>query len=354
MSRSNRYTTVLTLFALWLAAMAVALRPLRAQDVRVRDLVIADAAPPVRLMGYGLVTGLNGTGDRVMGAVGSRQTVQSVVNLLRRFDVEVPLEMLRTRNVAAVLVTAEVSPYLRPGGHFEVRVSSLGDAQSLRGGVLWMTPLVADAGGRPLAGAQGALQVSIGNSSRAMQQNVMTALIPDGGVLEADMPRPRMAAGNKLLLRDPDLGTASRMAAAIDSALGAKGIARVEDPGAVTLALKDTTGGYAEALARVGDIKLRPARAARLVIDGRDGTVVGGGDPTVGEAVVSHAGITLTIGATTDTTTPPHGGVRMAAGSPVQKVAAALHAVQASPGEIAAIFEALREVGAIAAEVVLR
>jgi len=353
MTRANKNSAVLSMFALWLLAMAVALKPLHAQEVRVRDLVITDAAPPVRLMGYGLVTGLTGTGDRVMGATGSRQTVQSIVNLLRRFDIEVPVEVLRTRNVAAVLVTAEVSPYLRPGGHFEVRVSSLGDAQSLRGGVLWMTPLVADAGGKPLAGAQGALQVSIGNSVRQAQQNVMTAVIPGGGVLEADMPRPAMTASNKLLLREPDLGTALRMASAIDSSLGAKGIAHVEDPGSVTLALKDTTGGFAAALARVGDVKLRPARAARLVIDGRDGTVVAGGDLTVGEAVVSHSGITLTIGAVTDTTALSR-GVRLAPGTPVQKVAAALHAMQASPGEIAAIFEALREVGAITAEVVLR
>ncbi len=350
MTRRHRFFILATLLGLFVTSIVL---PAHAQEVRVRDLVITDAAPPVRLMGYGLVTGLNGTGDRVTGASGSRQTVQSVVNLLRRFDVEVPLEMLRTRNVAAVLVTAEVSPYLRPGGHFEVRVSSLGDAQSLRGGVLWMTPLVADAGGKPLAGAQGALQVSIGNSARLSQQNVMTATIPGGGVLEADMPRPSMAASNKLLLREPDLGTASRMAAAIDSAFGAKGIAKVEDPGSVSLTLKDTTGGFAAALARVGDVRLRPARAARLVIDGRDGTVVAGGDLTVGEAVVSHAGITITIGAVTDTTALVR-GMRFAPGSPVQKVAAALHAIQASPGEIAAIFEALREVGAISAEVVLK
>ena len=103
---------------------------------------------------------LNGTGDRVSGTTGSGETVQSIVNLLRRFDISVPARLLRTRNVAAVLVTSEVSTYLRPGGRFEVAVSSLGDARSLRGGVLWMTPLVADAGGQPLAGAQGPIVIS--------------------------------------------------------------------------------------------------------------------------------------------------------------------------------------------------
>ena len=324
-----------------------------AQEVRVRDLVMTDAAPAVRLMGYGLVTGLNGTGDRVMGTSGSRQTVQSVVNLLRRFDVEVPAEMLRTRNVAAVLVTAEISPYLRPGGHFEVRVSSLGDAQSLRGGVLWMTPLVADAGGKPLAGAQGALVVSVGGVNRQQAQLLTTARVPDGGMLEADMPRPQMTTSNKLLLREPDLVTATRMATAIDSALGAKGIAKVEDPGSIVLAFKDTAGGFADALARVRDVKVRPARAAKLVIDGRDGTVVAGGDLLVGEATVSHAGITLSIGPSADTTALVR-GMRVPTGTPVQKIATALHAMQATANEIGAIFEALRDVGAIIAEVVLR
>src|SRR4051794_7681204 len=103
---------------------------LRAQTA-VRDLVIEDQSVPVRLMGYGLVVGLDNTGDNGYGGRSSQQTVQSVVNLLKRFDVSVPPEVLRTRNVAAVLVTAEVSPYLRAGGKFEIHVSSVGDARSL-------------------------------------------------------------------------------------------------------------------------------------------------------------------------------------------------------------------------------
>jgi flagellar P-ring protein precursor FlgI len=324
-----------------------------AQETRVRDLVIADATGPVRLMGYGLVTGLNGTGDRVTGNYGSRQTVQSIVNLLRRFDVSVPAEVLRTRNVAAVLVTAEVSPYLRPGGRFEVKVSSLGDAQSLRGGVLWMTPLVADAGGKPLAGAQGAVLVSTGGTSRNVMPVMTTARIPDGGVLEAEMIRPQFATDTRLLLRAPDIGTASRIATVIDSAFGGRGNATVEDPGAIKLTLKDTTGGIAAAMSKVRELAIRAPRASRVVIDGRDGTIVTGGDLTVGEAMVSHAGITLSIGASADTSSS-RGDVRVPAGSTVRVIAAALHAVQTTAQETAAIFEALREVGAISADVVVR
>lgn len=336
-------------------AALVASHAAPAQDVRVRDLVLADVAPPVRLMGYGLVTGLNGTGDRVSGTSGSGQTVQSIVNLLSRFNIAIPPTLLRTRNVAAVLVTSEVSTYLRPGGRFEVAVSSLGDAQSLRGGVLWMTPLVADAGGKPLAGAQGPVIISSGATNTRMFSSVIgtTGTIPNGGVLEADLPRPKAAASTMLLLREPDISTASRIAAAVDSALGGKGLALVQDPGAVRLALKDTSAGLAFALAAIRDIKVRPVRTARIIVDSRDGTIVAGGDLVVGEAVVSHGGITISIGAKADSTTVP-GDIRATAGATVQTIGAALQAAQASASDIAAIFEALRSVGAISAEVVVR
>ncbi len=338
-----------------LVAVTFASSTMWAQDARIRDLVLSDATPPVRLMGYGLVTGLNGTGDRVSGTTGSRQTVQSIVNLLRRFDVEVPAEVLRTRNVAAVLVTAEVSPYLRPGGRFEVRVSSVGDAQSLRGGVLWMTPLVADAGGRPMAGAQGALVVNAAVEVRASANGsgLTTARVLDGGVLEAELPRPKQMANNKLYLKDPDLNTAARIAAVIDSALGAPRQAIVEDPGLITLALKDTSTGSNAAMARIRELRVRSPRSARVTIDGRSGTIVAGGDIAVGEATVSHGGLTLSIGSASDTSAVS-GEVRLTAGVSVQKVASALRALQATATEIAAIFEALRDAGAIVAEVVVR
>ena len=325
----------------------------RAQETRVRDLVLNDPAPPVRLIGYGLVTGLSGTGDRVTGIAGSAQTVNSIVNLLRRFDVEVPPELLRTRNVAAVLVTAEVSPYLRPGGRFEVRVSSIGDAASLRGGVLWMTPLVADAGQRPVGGAQGPLLLSPSAMVRQSSEPTNTARIPDGGVLEAEIPRPALSASNKLLLREPDLGTATRIAAAIDSVFATPGTARVDDPGSITIAPKDTGSSYAATLTRIRDVRLRADRPSRVVIDARDGTVMAGGELLVGEAVVSHAGVTLTVGASADTSRI-RGDVRVAAGTSVQRIASALHAIQTSPAEIAAIFEGLRSAGALSAEIIVR
>ncbi|MBI2797101.1 MAG: flagellar basal body P-ring protein FlgI [Gemmatimonadetes bacterium] len=341
--------------ALALALLALGVPAARAQDGRIRDLVLSDVAPPVRLMGYGLVTGLSGTGDRALGTYGSRQTVQSVVNLLRRFDVQVPAELLRMRNVAAVVVTAEVSPYLRPGGRFEVHVSSLGDAQSLHGGVLWMTPLVADAGGRAVAGAQGALLTTADRGGRTTTGGGTSARIPDGGVLEVDLPRPQGTAISRLLLREPDITLASRMASVIDSVIGTPGTAIVEDPGSIRLALADTTPNLAATLTKLRELRVRAPRASRVIIDGRDGTVVAGGDLEVGTAMVSHAGITLTIGAAQPgDSTAMRGDVRLPSGVTVQRIAAALHALQSTGGEIAAIFEGLRTVGAISADVVVR
>jgi len=321
------------------------------QEIRIRDLTLQDQTVPVRLMGYGLVVGLDGTGDRVTGGRNGGHTVQSVANLLQRFDIEVPAEVLRMRNVAAVLVTAEVSPYLRAGGRFEAQVASMGDARSLHGGVLWMTPLVADVGGQAVATVQGPLLLSDNGITRVRGGNVGTsARIPGGGVMEADLPRPAFAAMSRLLLRQPDLGTATRIAAAINQQVGA-GVASVEDPGSVALNLPAGDERPAQ-LARIGDLRVTPDRASRVVINGRDGTVVAGGDLSVGEATVSHGAVTLSIGAGGGG--GGRGDVRVAVGTPVQDVAAALRAVQSTPSEIAAIFEALREVGALGAEVTIR
>jgi flagellar P-ring protein precursor FlgI len=320
----------------------------------VRDLVIEDQSVPVRLMGYGLVVGLDNTGDNGYGGRSSQQTVQSVVNLLKRFDVAVPAELLRTRNVAAVLVTAEVSPYLRAGGKFEIHVSSVGDARSLRGGVLWMTPLVADAGGQPVATAQGPLLVTDYGAGRRRAYVVETSgRIPDGGLIEGDLPRPSFVAVSRLLLRDPDVGTASRIAAAIDTALGA-GTAKVEDPGAIALTLKE--GDPAAQLAKIRDLTVRIVTPGRIVIDAHDGTVVAGGELPVGPGVVSVGAVTLSIGDTAADTLAgkPDGRMRMAAGTSVQQLITALHAVQTPPSQVALIFEALRRAGSISAEVVSR
>ena len=337
-----------------LLALVVASR-LLAQETRIRDLTVSGGDIPVRLVGYGLVVGLDGTGDRVVGGFSAGHTVRSVANLLRRFNVEVPETMLRTRNVAAVLVTAEMSPYLRPGGRFDVHVASVGDAVSLRGGVLWMTPLQASPNALPVATAQGALLVSELADARASGYAVeTTATLPGGGLLEQALSAPDFWNTGSLHLLSPSVTTAIRIADAINAAIG-DSTAFVDDPGSISLQL-DSVADLAQVLASIGDLTVSPERLARIVIDGRNGTVVAGGDIRVGEAVVSHGGMTLAIGGSPvgDGAVAPPGDLRVQPGATVQDVASALHGVAAPPHAIAAVFHSLRQVGAISAEVSVR
>lgn len=346
----------------------------QAQRVTVRDLVLDDAASTTRLVGYGLVTGLNGTGDLTSSGRQSQHTVQSVANLLRRFDISVPAELLRTRNVAAVVVTAEVSPYLRPGGRFDIQVASLGDARSLRGGVLWMTPLVTGPDAPVFATAQGPVvlddQAAFGYTShqtswrRRTGSTESSARIPNGGLLEAAIPRPAVdTAVTHLYLREPNATLAARIAAAIDSSLGA-GTAKVDDPGAVRLTFNDSlaAAGHSAAIARVLAVTVDAVRPARLVLDSRSGAVVVGGDLRVGPSAVAVSGVTLSIGGQPADTTSRQGEeagsspatLRLAAGVSVQDVIAALQTLRTPPNVVAAVFDALRQAGALNAEVVLR
>ena len=348
--------------ALPLLLLAFASPAFAQAPARIGDLTLHTGNVPRRLVGYGLVTGLDGTGDRSLGtATATTPSVRSVINMLRRFNVEVPPDQLRLRDVAAVAVTAEISPYLRAGGRFEVEVAALGDATSLRGGVLWITPLVSDPGEPPVATAQGNLFTSSpANGHGVFSSRANSGRVPQGGVLEVD-PASVPPAGRTLLLRQPDLPTASRIAAAINTAFG-DGVARVDDPGSITLAPK-ATGADAENrfFAAVDTLPVVAPEPARIVIDGREGTLVSGGDVRVGPAVIHHHGVTLAIGGagspargTPADSTANEGLVRMDARSSVQDVAAGLHAAGVRAEDMAAIFEALQASGALHAEVVVR
>jgi flagellar P-ring protein precursor FlgI len=331
-----------------------------AQSDRIGDLTVHGGDVPIRLTGYSLVVGLDGTGDRDLGNSynGGGPTVRSIANALRKFGLEVPPDQLRPRNVAAVLVTAEVSPWLRAGGRFEVQVASLGDARSLAGGVLWQVPLMADVGGTVVATGQGAVLVANEETNhRYTGRRGGSGRIPEGGVMEAD---PTAAPVNlRLVLRRPDFGTASRIAKAIVAAYGA-GTARVDDPGSVSLisASKDADSTLG-LLAAVDTLTLAPAPnggAGVVVIDRRNGTVVAGGDIRVRPASVTQGGMTLRIGAAKpDSTAKPQPGVvDLGAGASALEVAAGLQAAGATPQDIASAFDALNAAGALTARVVIR
>ena len=258
-----------------------------------------------------------------------------------------------------MLITAELSPFLRPGGRFEVQVAALGDATSLRGGVLWITPMLVDPNQPAIATAQGPLVVSTDGTGRQNTRLGNAGRIADGGVLEVEQPAVVLAGEPRLALRQPDLRMATRIATAIGAAFGA-GTAKAEDPGSIVL---NPGAGRADSLsmwlAAIDTLPVAVVSSARIVIDGRDGTVVVGGDIQIGRATVSHRGITVQVGAPPDSTRTPAdstaaGLVRAAAGASVQALVAGLHAAGARPPEVAAIFEALRAAGAVQADVVIR
>lgn len=328
--------------------------PVNAQTIG--DLTVREGEVPVRIVGYGLVVGLDGTGDRSFGSsVGSVQTVRSVTNLLRRFNIEVPPDRLRLRNVAAVLVTAEVSAFLRPGASFEVQVASIGDATSLRGGVLWMTPLMTGPNESPVATAQGPIPIAVDDRSRFRSRGASSGRIADGGLLEMPLPAIVAATTPRLHLKSPDLAVAARIAAAIDSAVGA-GTARVDDPGRVTLSPPATaTDNLAVFMAGLDTLSVRVPVAARIVIDARTGGVVAGGNVPLGDAVVSLQGITVRIGgaARADSTGTP-GVLALGTGATVQDLAEGLRALGIGGSDVAAVFDGLRAAGAVTAAVLVR
>ena len=217
-----------------------------------------------------------------------------------------------------------------------------------------MTPLQSGVNTELVATAQGALLVGQGDNRRGAYPIETTATLPAGGLLEQPLPTPDFTASSVLYLKEPDLGTATRIAAAINASVGPD-VAAVDDPGSVSLQLADDpSSSTAQQLAQIGDITVIPARRARIIIDARAGTVIDSGHSRIGEAVVSHGAMTLAIGGSPPGDSPIPGDLRIAAGATVQDIAGALHAVAAPPESIAAVFEALRQVGALTAEVTVR
>lgn len=330
------------------------------QAPRVRDLTINEGEIPVQLVGYGLVTGLDGTGDRVFGSREGNMTVRSIANLLRNMGIEVPEYVLRARNAAAVIVTAEASPYARPGGRFDVNVGSLGDATSLRGGVLLQTPMVGSVGGAPVAMADGVIVLPSRSDGRRDLVET-SARLTDGGVVMAQLGTPPDGPPSRLHLKEPSLATAQLIVEAINAGLGGD-VATLEDPGSVALQLP--ADDPFRALVTLGDLPVTPDVSPRVVVDARSGVVATGGDITVGAGVVSHDWLTVSIdepdpaAAAADPNVPaellPPGAVRMDSGVRVQLLAEALHAVGATAEVIGAVFQSLRDTGALHAEVLIR
>lgn len=272
--------------------------------VRIKDIAAFEGVRENQLVGYGLVVGLNGTGDSLRN---SPFTERSIGGMLERLGVgNLSGEDMRTRNTAAVMVTAMLPPFARTGSTIDVVVSSLGDAPSLQGGTLIVTPLTG-ADGDIYAVAQGPVAVSgftAGGANANTTQGVPTvARIEAGATIEKEIGFDfRRLESVRLALRTPDFTTATRMGDAINAALG-DGVATVLDPG--TVEVRTPSGAEVNrVIAQIETLTITPDVVARVVVDSRTGTIVMGADVRISPVAVSQGGLTVTVQETLEVIPP--------------------------------------------------
>ncbi|MEO1014236.1 MAG: flagellar basal body P-ring protein FlgI [Pseudomonadota bacterium] len=263
--------------------------------VRLKDLVDIEGVRGNDLVGYGLVVGLEGTGD---GVRNSPYTEQALSSLLERLGVNVQGEDFRPANVAAVIVTATLPPFARSGSSIDVTVSAIGDARSLSGGTLIMTPLNA-ADGEIYAVAQGPV-VSSGFQAEGEAASVTSGVptvgvVPSGARVEREIEFDFQAMKSmRLALRAPDFTTAARMELAVNEALDGK-LARLIDAGTVELDLTASDRSPAHLISLVENVTIAPAQAAKVVVDQRSGTIVLGADVRVARVAIAQGNLSISI-----------------------------------------------------------
>ncbi len=357
-------------------------------QARIKDIVSIENGNRVSLIGYGLVVGLAGTGDRPSGRRGAVFTVQSISNMLERFGITVPREELRTRNVASVMVTAKMPPFSHVGAQFDVLVSSLGDATSLEGGVLLMTPL-RDGGGNVYAMAQGPISVGgynveTGSGERLRKNHALVGRIPDGGYLQVEPPNQNIDFSKPigLHLNEPDFVTAKRIARRINNFFNkdtlTRDYARPVSPGLVNLYFPDSMKNSSQAVTFVAKIETLTVNVdveARVVINERTGTIVAGGNVTIDEVMISHGNLTIhtmsspvisqptpfsrtgrTVVTRITQTTAEEGVAKTAVikkTTTVSELATALNTLGLKPRDIIAIFQAIKQAGALKAKLII-
>ena len=362
----------------WTACLALAFMPAFALAERVKDISQVQGVRGNQLVGYGLVVGLDSSGDQVTQ---TPFTVQSIKSMLAQLGVNVPPNINpQTKNVAAVMVHAELPPFAKPGQTIDVTVSSMGNAKSLRGGALLMTPLKG-INGEIYAIAQGSLIVSgfgaEGADGSSVTVNTPSAgRIPNGATVERSVPSPFDDEPRITLnLNAPDFTTAQRLAASINNTLG-EGIASPVDAVSVDVRAPTSAAAKVEFLSILENLPVDPAAAsAKVVVNSRSGTIVIGSDVRIKEAAVAHGNLTVRITEDYQVSQPgafATGGqtvvtpgsevdieeedARMFVLSPgvsLQELVDAVNQVGAAPGDVIAVLEALQQAGAMSAQLIV-
>jgi flagellar P-ring protein precursor FlgI len=346
---------------------------------RIKDLIDVEGARDNQLNGYGLVVGLAGTGDSKIDS-----TLQTIANALKNYGVNVPMDDIKSGNVAAVMVTAEIPPFVKPGTRIDVTISSIGDSKTLQGGVLLQVPLQG-ADKTVYAVAQGAIAVGGflggqgGPGGATVQKNFPTvATIPNGAIVEREIPTQIVNNGSmNLMLRDADFTSAARMAEAINRVFPNTAVAR--DSKTINVLLPPEYSNYeVNFLATIGSIEVEPDTAARVVINERTGVIVATSNVRVSKVAVSHGSLTISVASnltasqpngsffgnsagttevlnsTTTDVNEQKGSFKLVEEAPtIEKVATALNALGVSTRDMMSIFQTMKRAGALQAELVL-
>ncbi len=354
---------------LWLAGAAAA-------QIRIKDIADVEGIRENQLVGYGLVVGLNGTGDRLDSAVFTRQ---SLIGMLERLGVNTRDQeaKLATKNVAAVMVTANLPAFARGGSRIDVAVSALGDAKDLAGGTLLVTPLLG-ADGEVYGVAQGALAtgaISARGAAASVTRNIPTsARIANGATVEKELPFQLGSRSElRLALRNPDLTTARRVAEVVNAALGG-GVAAARDPRTISLSLQGRD--VIDALGRIEDLRIVPDSPAVVVIDEASGIIVMGANVRVSTVAIAQGNLTIRVTETPQvsqprplsngtTTTVPRTSVQVDDSSDkrlgiinasvtLRDLVASLNALGIGPRDMISILQAIKAAGALQADLQVR
>jgi len=349
-----------------------------AEAIRVKDLGKMQGWRDNALIGYGIVTGLAGTGDSPT----NRTTRQALANVFSQFNLTVTADQVQSRNVAVVMVTSSLPTFAREGDALDVTITSAGDARSLVGGALLLTPLKA-ANGRVYALAQGPLTVGgyryDANGNVVQKNHPTVGSIPNGANVEVSLPGTQENRRSiTFVLQDPDYTTATRVAAAINSQVG-EGLAEAHDAAGIDIQIPEAFRERPVAFfSRLENVLVDPDRRARVIINERTGTIVSGGDVRISQVAVSHGDLRVTVDADTSVSQPallnrPGQGVRTAivtnsrvdvnepqgtgfvsANNTVADLVQSLTRLKTNTRDIISILRAVKAAGALHAELIVQ
>jgi flagellar P-ring protein precursor FlgI len=343
-----------------------------AMGARIKDVASIKGVRSNQLVGYGLVFGLDGTGDKQQ----TRFTVQSLVNMLEDNGIRVDKDKVKVKNVAAVMVTADMPPFSRIGNTLDVLVSSIGDAQSLVGGTLVMTPLKG-VDGNVYALAQGPISIggvgASGGGGSVTVNHLLAGRISDGATVEREIP---MSLEGKtaltMMLSEPDFTTASRVEGAINTALGLSA-ARMLDSGTLEITIPENRrSNVAAFLADIEGLSVTPDAVAKVVVNERTGTVVMGENVRISTVAISHGNLSITISESAmvsqpsplaeqgETVVVPRTDISVEeqqanlmvvdGGATIGELVGALNAIGVTPRDLISIFQSIKAAGALQAD----